>query len=238
MPQRPMAIAPAPPCEDRMCAGPVLFALGAAGGFLGAFLLAGFPRRKRGPSGLPAPTEDSAEEPCAISQACPVPADEDSAACVGRPDPDSMVVFFVQGSPGAGPETAPPAVLSETAPGVETQDAGPGPTGSLPVLLPELSAARAMFSTPFVAGEIVRKGKALRKRRLAPSLGVIVDVFTAYEPVAYNVVFFEGEDARRDLYWEEDLVKLNPMEVDLFMGEYPEGPREEIRKLARRGVTA
>lgn len=146
-----------------------------------------------------------------------------------------MVLFMIQAGPGY--TSAKLLAVDATGPstGEEVMSLMPQESSSLPVALPSTDPSfEAENSTPrFLPGEIVRKSRALRKRVLDPNLGVVLQIFTTYEPVTYKVHFFNGEDNQRDIYWEEDLMKLNPMETGLFLNDYPEDTREEILRLSR-----
>jgi hypothetical protein len=204
--------------------GPNLFTLGAVGGFLGAMVVVGLPLLKRGVESAPCDTGRPVpvfEPELRKSIQTLTPPSESEA---GEKLPHGMAAAALDSFPRVSVVEDLDETVGDLRDGIDY----------LPVAFQPSTAdvPEEKIVTRFVTGEIVRKGKDLRRSVLAPSLGVVTEVFTSTDPFTYKVTFFDGEDSRRDIYWDEDLVKLNPMERDLFLSDYPEEVRDTIRNMS------
>ncbi|MBW3623591.1 MAG: hypothetical protein KY468_09305 [Armatimonadetes bacterium] len=233
--------------------GPDLFTLGAAGAFLGAMVVVGLPLWRKAQNGSPA----SQSGPVPVFDPSPLDLlDTPSVHGEDEPhaDPEVRSPDETPSSPGAklveslcaetpsqlSAENAFP-FESETAPASDQDHPAsyPEPDSdtvsideSARIPLEELAASALRFQP----GEIVRKSKSLRGRVLDPHLGVVLDVYSGYEPVTYKIQFFDADGGRRDIYWEEDLVKLNPREKLLYLQRYPEAVQQKIQKSSLRSA--
>lgn len=183
-----------------------LIALAAAGGVLGVALLKSVFRRSPPPS-LPIREESNLPTEALPSEGLDVVM-EATPLKADAPSPSAFPLPLKREEARSAPERDHVGLVENTAMGVEC--------------------------CPFSTGEIVRKGKALRARLTDPDLGVVLEVYSGYVPVTYKVLFFDGGENRRDIYWEEDLVKLNEMERSLFLAQYDDATREEILRHSRR----